>query len=142
MGGIAPLIEDLASEWSTFIFWDVLPDPAMTTFHQSLLHDLLALRSPSLLPVHQQLLADATLPVPSKNSLKLYGTLFAGETERPHFTLTRLKHKKDVPSVLKVARGMLPQKPPALSFDTIWLANAGPNGVVTELFDQYSLSAT
>jgi len=140
MGEVAPLIAKPGSQWSTLLFWDARRNKLMTEFHQRLLQLLTPLRSPEMLAVHAELRADPHVPQSLIYSLNLYGTPLAGEAERPHFTFTRLTDANDVEPALTLARDMLAEwQGHELTFDKVYLANAGAHGTVTEIFTEYSL---
>jgi hypothetical protein len=137
LGGVSPLLENLQSKWSTLLFWDALPRPLLTSIHQELLESLVPLRSAELLPVHEELLQDRDLPPELISSLRLYGTLLAGHAERPHFTITRLKNKKDVEPALALVRSLLPRGRTTFTVNRLAIGDAAQNGTVTTIFHEY-----
>lgn len=90
--------------WETFVFWDVVKTPVLTKLHQRMLNALNHLREGKLLPIHEQLLADQTIPADLRESIRRYGNPLCGDEERPHVTLARLKDPAQADAALRLLR--------------------------------------
>lgn len=113
--------------WDTFVFWDAVKTAALTRLHRELLEVLNPLREGKLLPIHEQLLADESIPRGLRESIRRYGNPLCGDEERPHLTLTRLKEAAKTNVALEILRAELGTE---LSFPANFIAigDVGPHG--------------
>lgn len=127
----------MSSFWGTFIFWDVTETSDLKSLHTRLLEQLNPLREGKLLPIHEEILADESVPQGLRDSIRQYGSPLCGGEERPHLTLTRLKDVRLVPRVLEV----LASEPPGLRFTVreLYLANVGPHGTCPKMIRAFPL---
>lgn len=136
------LLGEEAPAWQTFVFWDVQPSRPLRTLHQTLLDQLAPFRHQELLPVHQQIMQDPTVPLEYKRSLELYGTMLAGKTERPHFTLSRLSSAVSVPAALEYLQTQRPTKPLRFEVKEICITDVGKNGTCNTILETFPLGGS
>ncbi|TSC64386.1 MAG: hypothetical protein G01um1014106_142 [Parcubacteria group bacterium Gr01-1014_106] len=126
--------------WHTFVFWDADKSEDLRRLHHGLLEALNPLREQQLLPIHQQLLTDVQIPAPLRESIRDYGNPLAGDQERPHMTLTRLKDARDADLALERLQATA-DPTGAMCFEAtmLYLTEVGPHGTCPRLLDGFPL---
>lgn len=138
LNSFAPLIDNPKSDWYRMIFWDARRSSRLSSLHNQLLANLAPLRARQLLPIHEQLLKDKTIPLSLRRSLGKNGTLLAGDVQRPHVTLTCLKEGAFVPTAMATLKDLHPE-PLEFEVNHLYITDVGPLGTCQNVLRQFSL---
>jgi len=124
--------------WDTLIFWDAEKTETLTRLHQELARRLNNLREGQLLPVHQNILEDPEVSDEIKESIREFGNPLAGEQERPHITIAKMKTPEDVATALVILReafsGLV-----TFTASTIAITEVGPYGSCPRVLEEIPL---
>lgn len=124
--------------WETFVFWDALLAAELISLHHHLLDRLNPLREGKLLPIHQEILNDNSIPEGLRSSIREFGNPLCGAQHRPHITLTRLKDPAMVPRVYVPTPTLgVPLNFPVSS---LHLTEVGPHGTCPRILGEFPLT--
>lgn len=128
--------------WGTFVFWDAVKRDMLAALHQRLLEALNPLRGGTLLPIHQQILDDPSVPEVFRNSIRTYGNPLCGEQERPHITLTRLKSPDHAGPALQVLSVLAQGADVTFRVSSLYLTEVGPHGTCPRVLQEFPFGWT
>ncbi|MDP3685357.1 MAG: 2'-5' RNA ligase family protein [bacterium] len=124
--------------WETFVFWDAVKNTQLSSLHQRLLGALNPVRDGMLLPIHEQLLADETIPAGLRESIRKYGNPLCGDEERPHLTLARLKDAAQADAALQLLRSQA-RASLRVIVSNLFIGTVGPHGTCPMLGRAFAL---
>lgn len=132
-------LNGLGDFWGTFVFWDAVKSPELSSLHFRLMARLNPLREGRLLPIHQDILNDGNTPVPLRESIRQYGNPLAGSQERPHITLTRFKSAEVIPGIRDELKTWT-SSATVMLVDSIAITEVGPHGTCPRVLQTYRLT--